>query len=217
MPSPTLTLYRVDGACSRVPHILLRELGVPFSEVLMKLDLSVNGLVPKDIPMTREEYLANIHPDGMVPALQIDSAVITEMTGMLTYIVALAEQHGKLWLPADDVQRAKAYEWIPWLSGAVHGQAFTALWRPGKFSDEEASHDGLQAKAKSAIETYYERIEARLAANEATGGKRGFAVGSEFTVVDVLVYLFCVSRKGAKLVPSFGGVLIADLCNPAVG
>ena len=39
-------------------------------------------------------------------------------------------------------------------------------------------------------EGYYERIEARLATNEASGGKRGHAVGSEFTVVDVLVYLF---------------------------
>lgn len=202
MSNPTLTLYRVDGACSRVPHILLRELGLPFSEVQMKLDLSVNGLVPKDIPMTREEYLAKIHPDGMVPALQINDTVITEMTGILTYIVALAEQHGKRWLPANGVQRAKAYEWISWLSGTVHGQAFTALWRPGKFSDEEASHAGLQGKAKNAVEAHYERIETRLVANEAAGGERGFAVGSEFTVVDVLVYLFWVSRKGSKLVCS---------------
>lgn len=188
---PSLTLYRADGACSRVPHILFRELGAPFTEVLMGIDTTVNGLAPKNSPMTRAEYLANIHPDGMVPALQVDDKVIVEMTGILTYIAALAEEHGKHgWLPTDIIQRAKAYEWISWLSGTIHSQAFTALWRPGKFSDDEAAQAGIQVKAKLTIEGHYERIEARLAANEASGGKKGHAVGGEFTVVDVLVYLF---------------------------
>jgi glutathione S-transferase len=187
---PSLTLYRADGACSRVPHILLRELGAPFTEVSMTIDMAVNGLVPKDKSMTREEYLSKIHPDGMVPALQVDGAVITEMTAILTYIAALAEEHGRHWLPSDSVQRAKAYEWISWLSGTIHSQAFTALWRPGKFSDDEAAHAGIQAKARVAVEGHYERIEARLIANETSEGTSGHALGSEFTVVDVLVYLF---------------------------
>jgi glutathione S-transferase len=187
---PSLTLYRADGACSRVPHILLRELGAPVTEVTMAIDMVVNGLVPKDKSMTREEYLSKIHPDGMVPALQVDGAVINEMTGILTYIAALAEEHGRHWLPSDSVQQAKAYEWISWLSGTVHSQAFTAIWRPGKFSDDEATHAGIQAKARAMVEAHYERIEARLIANEASGGTIGHAVGGEFTVVDVLVYLF---------------------------
>ncbi|KAM0706521.1 hypothetical protein Q7P35_005848 [Cladosporium inversicolor] len=188
---PSLTLYRADGACSRVPHILLRELGAPFTEVLMGIDTTVNGLAPKDNPMTRDEYLANIHPDGLIPALQVDDKVIIEMTGILTYIAALAEEHGKHnWLPTETIQRAKAYEWISWLSGTIHSQAFTALWRPGKFSDDEAAHAAIQAKARAMIEGHYERIEASLVANEASGGNRGYAVGGEFTVVDVLVYLF---------------------------
>ena len=187
----SLTLYRADGACSRVPHILLRELGAPFTDVLMGIDTRVNGLAPKNNAMTRAEYLTNIHPDGMVPALQVDDKVIIEMTGILTYIAALASEHGRPgWLPTNGIQRAKAYEWISWLSGTLHSQAFTALWRPGKFSDEEAAQAGIQAKARATIEGHYERIEARLIANEASGGKRGHAVGGEFTVVDVLVYLF---------------------------
>lgn len=188
---PSLTLYRADGACSRVPHILLRELGAPLTEVLMGIDTTVNGLAPKDNSMTRAKFLSKINPEGLVPALQVNDKVIVEMTGILTYIAALAEEHGRHgWLPSDAIKRAKAYEWISWLSGTIHSQAFTALWRPGKFSDDEAAQAGIQAKAKSTIEGHYERIEARLAANEASGGKKGHAVGGEFTVVDVLVYLF---------------------------
>lgn len=191
MSTPSLVLYRADGACSRVPHILLRELGIPLKDVAMGLDSARDGLVTKDESLDFDEYRSQVHPDGMVPALVIDGkVVITEMTGVLTYIAALAEGQGKQWLPSDALQRAKAYEWISWLSGTVHGQAFTALWRAKKFSDDVGAHAGIQAKAKKVIEGHYERIEARLAANEAAFGRKGFAVGAEFTVVDVLVYLF---------------------------
>jgi len=157
----------------------------------MGIDTTVNGLVPKDNSMTRDEYLLRVHPDGMVPALQVDGTVITEMTGILTYIAALAEEHGKHnWLPSDPVQRAKAYEWISWLSGTLHSQAFTAMWRPDKFSDDEGAYAGIQARARATIERHYERIEARLVDDEGSGGKRGHVVGREFTVVDVLAYLF---------------------------
>ena len=161
---PSLTLYRADGACSRVPHILLRELGAPLTEILMGIDTTVNGLAPKDNPMTHAEFLSKINPEGLIPALQVNDKVIVEMTGILTYIAALAEEHGRHgWIPTDILQRAKAYEWISWLSGTIHSQAFTALWRPGKFSDDEGAHAGIQTKARSTIEGHYERIEGRLA------------------------------------------------------
>jgi glutathione S-transferase len=191
-PAPSLTLYRYDGSCSRVPHILLRELGVPFTEVPMKMDPSGAGIFPKDKSMTPTEYRARIHPDSKVPALVVDGVVITEMAGVLTYIAGLAETHyGKRWLPADAVLKAKAYEWIAWLSGTVHGIAFAAFWRPERFTGEEGAFKGVQAKATKDVWGHYERIEARLVANEASeGGERGFAVGGEFSVVDVFVYLF---------------------------
>lgn len=157
----------------------------------MEIDYARDGLVPADKSLTFDEYRSQIHPDGMVPALVVNNQVIiTEMTGVLTYIAALAEEQGKHWLPSDGLRRAKAYEWISWLSGTVHGQGFTALWRAKKFSDDENAFSGIQERARRVIEGCYERIEARLAANEAAGGGRGFAVGEEFSVVDVLVYLF---------------------------
>ena len=195
--TPSITLYRFDGSCSRVPHILLRELNIPFTDIPMAMDPSssgAGGLYPKDNSLKPGEYRSQIHPDGQVPALVVEEGgvVITQMTGVLTYIAALAEtQYGKTWLPADAVGRAKAYEWIGWLSGSVHGVAFGAFWRPGRFTGEEGAFEGIRAKAARDIRGYYERIEARLEANEATrGGQRGFAVGGEFSVVDVLVYLF---------------------------
>ena len=192
-PPPSLTLYRFDGSCSRVPHILLRELGVPFTDIPMAMDPSTSGaggLYPKDKSLMPAEYRAQVHPDGKVSALVVDGVVITEMAGVLTYIAALAEQqYGKRWLPADAVLRAKAYEWIAWLSGTVHGLAFMGFWRPNRITGEEGAFEGIRAKAARDIWGCYERIEARLVA--ANGGSASsFAVGGEFSVVDVLVYLF---------------------------
>jgi glutathione S-transferase len=193
--TPSITLYRFDGSCSRVPHILLRELGVPFTDIPMAMDTSSGsggGLYPKDKSMTPAEYRSQIHPDGKVAALVVDGVVITEMAGVLTYIAALAKRHyDKRWLPTDAVLRAKAYEWIAWLSGTVHGTSFMAFWMPGRFTlgeEEEGALEGIRAKAARDIWGHYERIEARLVA--AGGGGDGWAVGGEFSVVDVLVYLF---------------------------
>lgn len=108
------------------------------------------------------------------------------MAGVLTYIATLAETHyGKRWLPADAVLRAKAYEWVAWLSGTVHGGPFMAFWRPDRITGEESAHKGIRAEAAKDIRGHYERMEARLEA-----GGSSFAVGEEFSVVDVLVYLF---------------------------
>jgi glutathione S-transferase len=192
-PPPSLTLYRFDGSCSRVPHILLRELGVPFTDIPMAMDpsSSAGGLYPKDESLTPAEYRSQVHPDGKVSALVVDGVVITEMAGVLTYIATLAEQqYGKRWLPADAVLRAKAYEWIAWLSGTVHGLAFMAFWRPDRITGEEGAFEGIRAKAARDIWGCYERIEARLVAANGGSASSSFAVGGEFSVVDVLVYLF---------------------------
>jgi glutathione S-transferase len=186
MPTPSLTLYRFNGSCSRVPHILLRELNVPFTDVPMAM--GPEGLYPKDKSMTPAEYRSKIHPDSKVAALVVDGVVITEMAGVLTYIAGLAEeQYGKRWLPADAVLRAKAYEWIGWLSGTVHGGSFMTFWRPERLTGEEGTFEGIRAKAARDIRGHYERSEDWLVA---AGGEGYFAVGGEFSVVDVLVYLF---------------------------
>jgi len=158
----------------------------------MEMDPAGAGIYPRDKSMTPAEYRAQIHPDGKVSALVVDGVVITEMTGVLTYIAALAEQqYGRAWLPANAVLRAKAYEWIAWLSGTLHGAAFLAFWRPERFTGDEGAFEGIRAKAAKDIRGHYDRIEARLEANEGSaGGARGLAGGGEFSVVDVFVYLF---------------------------
>jgi glutathione S-transferase len=92
---PPLTFYRINSACSLVPYILLHQLNAPFIEAALAFDFQTKSLAPQDSSMTHAQYLATVHPDGMVPAICINDTVITEMTAIFTYITALAEQHGK--------------------------------------------------------------------------------------------------------------------------
>lgn len=41
MMSPNITLYRKDNACSFIPHALLNELDIPYSEIVLKLENEV--------------------------------------------------------------------------------------------------------------------------------------------------------------------------------
>jgi glutathione S-transferase len=65
-----MKLYFSPGACSLSPHIVLRELGIPFD--LVKVDMSSKKTSDGD-------DFASINPKGYVPALKIDDGkVLTE-------------------------------------------------------------------------------------------------------------------------------------------
>ena len=83
---PSLTLYRADGACSRVPHILLRHLSIPSDSVL--LADPAPRFAAADGSFSANEY-RKIHPSGYVPALVFDGG------GFFTEIPALLAQ-GKI-------------------------------------------------------------------------------------------------------------------------
>ena len=175
-----IVLYRKNGACSLIPHALFLELGIPFTPVV--LDFENGVMTAADGSFTNAEY-KKIHPSGYVPALKVhDETIITEMPAVLTYIAELAPE--KNVLGATPVERAKAYEWMCWLSGTLHAQGFGALWRPKRFTDSngETIVKAITEKGHSRIVDCYDRIEQRLDGVHAVGGR--------FTVVDLNLHTF---------------------------
>ena len=154
-PLPKLILYRMNGACSLVPHILLHELAIPFSAVLMTI--GPNGAHAVDGSLSPEEYIRTVHPNGMIPALQITSptsnssfssssssndrgetttTTLTENPAIITYIASLTPKgERELLRGGDPLQKAQVLSWLVFLSGSVHGQGYGALWRPGRYFD----------------------------------------------------------------------------------
>ena len=93
-----MKLFYAPGACSLSPHIVLRELGLPF--VLEAVDLKTKKTE------TGADFTA-INPIGYLPALQLDDGeVLTEAAAIVQY---LADKHapGTLAPVSGKVERAR--------------------------------------------------------------------------------------------------------------
>ena len=146
-----IKLWYSPGACSLAPHVLLHELGVPFEAVAISVR---NGA-------TQTEEFARINPKRRVPVLMLDGEVITEVPAIATAIADLVPE--RQLLGKTPLARARAYEWMAWLSGTLHGQGFGALWRPERFVEDPALFPALQQRARRTIEDCFATIEGRLA------------------------------------------------------
>lgn len=148
---PRIKLWYSPGACSLAPHVLLHELGVPFEAIAISVREGA----------TQTEEFARINPKRRVPVLALDGEVITEVPAIVTAIADLVPE--RQLLGKTPLARARAYEWMAWLSVTLHGQGFGALWRPERFAEEPALFPALQRRARQTIEDCFATIEGRLA------------------------------------------------------
>ena len=131
------------------------------------------------------------HSSQDVPTLIVnpgpDQAVVTENIAILTYIAALAGPDAEARVMGRDaLQRAKTVEWLAFASGTIHGVGYGGLWRPGRFDDDEAAHEGIKAKARSNIERAYGIVEGKLAGRLTATGKGQGEIGA----ADFSLYVF---------------------------
>ncbi|HEY8564411.1 MAG TPA: glutathione transferase GstA [Beijerinckiaceae bacterium] len=169
-----MKLYYSPGACSLSPHIVLRELGLPFA------------LEAVDLKTKKTEAGADftaINPKGYVPALQLeDGEVLTEGAAIVQY---LADKHapGTLAPAAGTVERARLNGHLNFVSAELH-KAFGPLFNPA-----------LSPEAReAALATIGRKLDV---AERALADGRPYLTGSDFTIADA--YLFVVLSWGPYL------------------
>ena len=167
----TTTLYYSPGACSLAVHILLEEIGAPFSLALVSTS---------DGSTCRPEHL-RLNPKGRVPVLVQGDTVYTEVPAIMLHL-ALSN-------PQTDIQPQthegliRTLEWFNWLSGTVHGAAVRQIWRTEWFTTEPAEHQGIQAKGREHLLAAFALIESRLQQSH-------WAVEDRYGVVDAFLLVF---------------------------
>ncbi|KAK7229287.1 hypothetical protein V2G26_001457 [Clonostachys chloroleuca] len=176
---PEITLYLANGACSLAAHLLLEEIGIPYKTVVMKMGPS--GWVAVDGSIDTDEYRHTIHHAGQVPALKVDNEIITENPAILSFIATLSPERKLTGKTA--LENARTAEWLAWISGTLHGNAFGLLFRPSRFCDNEAEHDNIKQKGRERVLIAYEIIDKALE-------KKDFPVGEAETVVDYFTVPF---------------------------
>ncbi|MBN3864533.1 glutathione transferase GstA [Pseudomonas frederiksbergensis] len=163
-----MKLYYAPQACSLAPHIVLRELELPFE--LVRVDNSSKKTVSGD------DFLA-INPKGYVAALQLDNGnVLTEGPAILQY---LADLHSEANLaPANGTfERVRLQEWLNFVSTEIHG-GLGWLFNP-QFADE----------VKVLIK---EKLFKRFAVLSQTLERQDYLMAGGFSIADA--YLFTVLR-----------------------
>jgi glutathione S-transferase len=174
---PILHLYMTPGSVSLASHIALLESSLPFT--------TTNLGAARGFPT---QHL-HLNPKGRVPILSLDGELITETPAILTTIAALVPEEELLGTTV--LEQARAHEWMAWLCGTLHGQAFGCVFRPSRFvGDETEMYDVVKAGGIECAKECFAYIEGKL-----EGGTH--AVGEGFTLVDV--YLFTFYRWGNML------------------
>jgi glutathione S-transferase len=158
-------LYFVPGACSLSPHIVLRELGLPFD--LERVDTKAGKTA------SGADFRA-INPKGYVPTLQLDDGqVLTEGAAIVQYL-ADGKPDAMLAPPPGTMDRYRLQEWLIYVATEIH-KGFSPLFRAQSEEAKKALLEALTAK--------FPYLAGQLA------GKQ-FLMGDRFTVADA--YLFTV-------------------------
>ncbi|KAI0143457.1 glutathione S-transferase [Xylariaceae sp. FL1272] len=185
MEMPEILLYRADGACSWVPHALLRHLDIPFEDFRMEFLPNDGGTLGVNGTISREEYIRTVNPDGYVPVLVVGDEKVTEQLAVLNMIVSLApdQEKAQAMLGRTALERVRVIQWMAWLSDTLHSKAFGAAVHPKRYVEDHTEMYGVVvAKGIKTIHESFGRIDRHME-------DRQFMVGHALTVVDLFVYL----------------------------
>lgn len=178
----TYRLYYSPGACSLAAHVALEEIGAPFA--LHEVSVARGE--------TQESAYLAMNPKGRVPVLEIPSETkpLTELPAILLYLARRHPEAGLL--PERPLEEARVLEWLAWLADWVHGVGYGELWRPQRFSAQDATaHEALRANGRRIVHEAYASIEHKL------GDGRQWAVTSGYSITDP--FLLVLYRWGNRI------------------
>ena len=208
-----IQLHYHPGNASMTPHLLLRELGVPFE---LKFVDRANAAHKSP------EYL-KLNPNGLIPVLVDGDPSTGSGQALVLYesaaiVLHLVDTHPAAGLaPAlGTPERAQFYKWLVWLSGTMismmqHYFYSERMVAPGN----AAGALEVKAQAESKLNAMFDQIDAQLASH---GGP--WLLGQRFSAVDPMAFMLCRWSRGfarpARTLPHIAPFLERMLARPAV-
>ena len=160
-----MKLYFSPQVCSLVPHIVLRQLDVPFD--LERVDFKTK-LTSTGTP------LASITPKNYVPVLQLDDGSLLTELAVIIHHLADTHPHAKLAPPRRTMVRVHFDELVHFISTELH-KAFAPFTLLPNSSEE------TKAFAKHRLGERAEVLRTQL-------GTRDFIFGDTFTIADAYAF-----------------------------
>ena len=200
-----IQLHYFPGNASMTPHLLLRELGLPFE--LKYVDRAAGA-------HKSAEYL-KLNPNGLIPVLVDGDLVLYETAAILLHLVDTHPDAG-LAPAVGTAERAMFYKWLIWLSNSVQAMM------PHYFYSDRMVAPGnaagaleVKAQAEAKLNSMFDQIDAQLAAH---GGP--WLLGERFSALDPYAFMLCRWSRGftrpARTLPHIAPFLERMLARPAV-
>jgi glutathione S-transferase len=166
-----MKLHYSPGSCALGIHVLLEEIGAPFS--LQRVDFAAN-----------EQYGApyrTLNPKSKVPALQLDDgSVLTEFQAIATFL-ALTHREKSL-LPDTPLAQARVYEALDYIVGTIHSDGFRRFFRPYRFATNEADYEAVKAQGQEIVTAGLQIVAGALEGRDWLGGDFSIADSALFYV-----------------------------------
>lgn len=147
----SLKLYWSPGACSFVPHTMLRASGEPFGQQMVAL---------RKGEQNSAEFLA-VNPGGQVPVLIAEGHTITQIPAICLYLAQRSPAQG--FLPTEPLALARAMADLCWFNNTVH-PTFSHVFMPHKYAPDEATQATVRNHALAKYRELLGEVQARVAA-----------------------------------------------------
>ena len=203
-----ITLHYFPGNASFAPHVLLREIGVPFQL----------QLVDRTQGAHKSPAYLQLNPNGLIPVLVDGELVLYETAAVLLHLADThhASDQTRLAPALGTAERAHYYKWMLWLSNTVQATLIHYFY-PDRLVAEGNTEGAAQVKA--AAEAKVAGCLAQIDAQLAAGGP--WLLGDSFSAVDPLAFMLCRWTRGFASKPArdhahIGPYLQRMLARPSV-
>jgi glutathione S-transferase len=200
-----IQLHYHPSNASLAPHLVLRELGIPFE--LQYVDRAAGA--------HKSAAYLKLNPNGLIPVLVDGDLVLYETAAIVLHLVDTHPQAG--FAPAvGTAERAMFYKWLMWLACSVqptmtHYFYSERMAAPG----DAAGAAAVKAAAEAKIAALMDQIDTHLASHDGP-----WFGGEHFSALDPHAFMLCRWTRGmtrpARTLPHIGPYLQRMLARPAV-
>jgi glutathione S-transferase len=205
-----IQLHYYPSTASMAPHILLREMGIPFE--LLLVDRTQNA-------QKMTAYL-KLNPNGLIPVLTDGDLILYEAAAICLH---LCDTHPAAGLaPAvGSAERAHFYKWLMWLTNTLQATLIVYFY-PERWVDAANSAGALEVKAQAELKVgvLLDQLDAELAKQSQTH-PAPCLLGANYSAVDAYTLMLCrwtrnFASKPASSRTHLGPYLQRMLVRPAV-
>jgi glutathione S-transferase len=168
-----IQLYYYPNNASLAPHFVLEEMGVDFELVLVDR---------KSDAQKSAQYLA-LNPAGRIPTLVDNGTAIFETAAICLHLCDRFPE-ANLIPPAADINRAKCYQWLMYLTNTVQAELMVYFY-PQK-------HTSVSEAVEDLVSTHEKRVTEMFALLDNALQDKDFLVGDSITICDHYLLMLAI-------------------------